>query len=347
LHELKQKFSTRRPHIDALSDPVKPFDVVAAIRTRLETLSATDKLKKLGADLIDEFKDVFSPIPHIDRLPTDVYCHIKLKDTSKMITTKSYSTPHKYHEAWQTLIGQHLEASWIRPSSSEHASPAFIVPKADLTVLPRWVNDYRELNSNTIIDSHPLPRVDNILHDCAKGKIWSVMDITNSFFQTRMHPDDIHLTAITTPFGLYKWLVMPMGLHNSPPIHQRWMTATLQEHIGKICHIYLDDIIIWSDNIEQHTTHIRMILSSLRKASLFCNPKKCNFFQLDVNFLGHRISSRGVEAQSSKVDKILHWPTPKSATETCSFLGLIRYISSYLPKLAEFTSILTPLTTND
>jgi hypothetical protein len=80
--------------------------------------------------------------------------------------------------------------------------------------------------------------------------------MTNSFFQTRVHPDDIHLTAVTTPFGLYKWLAMPMGLHNSPPIHQRRMTAALHELLGKICHIYLDDIIIWSNSVEQHTEHI-------------------------------------------------------------------------------------------
>jgi hypothetical protein len=87
-------------------------------------------------------------------------------------------------------------------------------------VLPRWVNDYRQLNSNTIVDSHPLPRVDDILNDCTKGKIWATIDMTDSFFQTRMHPDDILLTAISTLFGLYKWLVMPMGLHNAPAIHQ-------------------------------------------------------------------------------------------------------------------------------
>ena len=73
---------------------------------------------------------------------------------------------------------------------------------------------------STILDVHPLPHVDNILADCAKGKIWSKLDMTNLFFQTLVHPDDIPLTAVTTPFGLYEWVVMPMGLKNAPPIHQ-------------------------------------------------------------------------------------------------------------------------------
>jgi hypothetical protein len=131
------------------------------------------------------------------------------------------------------------------------------------------------------------------------------------------------------------------------PQYQRRMTATLRHLIGSICHIYIDDIIIWSNSVEEHTKHIHQVLSALQNASLYCNPKKCEFYQLEVNFLGHRISQRGIEAQSSKVDKILQWPIPTSAMEVHSFLGLVRYISTYLPKLAEYTAVLTPLTTNE
>jgi len=108
-----------------------------------------------------------------------------------------------------------------------NASPAFLIPKADPTVLPQWVNDYCALNANTVTDSHPLPCIGNILADCGKGKIWSKLDMTNSFFQTRVHPDDVHLTVVTTLLGLYEWLAMPMGLQNVPTIHQHHVMATL------------------------------------------------------------------------------------------------------------------------
>jgi hypothetical protein len=186
----------------------------------------------------EKHKDIFEPIPHLDELSTDVHCHIQLKDASKTVSTRSYSTPRKYKEVWATLIQQHLDASCIRPSNSAHASPAFQVPKANVIVLPRWVNNYRVLNANTVTDSHPLPRVDDILADCSKAKIWSVIDMTNSFFQTRVHPDDVHLTAVTTPLGLYEWLAMLMGLQNSPAIHQHQMTAALCQHLSKIA-IYI------------------------------------------------------------------------------------------------------------
>jgi len=163
---------------------------------------------------------VFDPLPHYDDLSDEIHCRVILKDVSKTITTRSYSCPRKYRDAWKTLIQQHLDAGRIRPSSSPYASPAFIVPKSDPTVLPRWVNDYRQINTNTVTDSYPLPWVEDILADAGKGKIWSKMDMTNSFFHTRMHLDSIVLTAITTPFGLYEWMVMPMGLRNSPLVHQ-------------------------------------------------------------------------------------------------------------------------------
>lgn len=117
--------------------------------------------------------------------------------------------------------------------------------KADLKVLPRWVNDYRELNANTILDNHPLPHVETILVDCAKGKLWAKIDMTNSFFQTWVHPDNIHLTAVITPFGLYEWLVMPMGCWNAPAMHQWHICDALRPFIRKICHVYLESIIIW------------------------------------------------------------------------------------------------------
>jgi hypothetical protein len=347
LAELKMVCAEHLLTIRNRFEVVKPIDLVAALRQRIETLTAVDQLNRLGDAVKHKYSDVFDAIPHLDELPTDVYCRIRLKDPSKTIATRSYSTPRKYKEAWASLIQQHLDAGRIRPSSSANASPAFLVPKSDTTVLPRWVNDYRSLNSNTITDSHPLPRVDDILADCAKGKIWSAIDMTNSFFQTRVHPDDVHLTAVTTPLGLYEWLVMPMGLRNSPAIHQRRVTAALREYIGKICHIYLDDIVIWSDNVADHTKHIDLIMRALRDARLYCNSKKCKFYQTELDFLGHHISERGIEPNSSKIDRILHWPVPKSSTDVRAFLGLVRYIAIFLPKLADHTVILTPLTTKE
>jgi len=328
-------------------EDVKDVDVIAAIRDTIENIALTEQLKAHGDKIKKEFKPIFEPIPHVDDLPRDYMARIKLKEAERTIINRTYPCPRKYKEAFQTLIQQHLDAGRIRLSSSAYASPCFIIPKSDPTVLPRWVNDYRLLNEVTVPDNHPLPRQDDILNDCAKGKIWSSIDMTNSFFQTLMHPDDVHLTAVSTPFGLYEWLVMPMGLRNAPAIHQRRVTAALQSRIGKICHIYLDDIIIWSNTIEDHIRDVRAVFADLRAAKLYINEQKTNLFQTELRFLGHKISARGIEADEKKVDAILNWPVPKTATQTRAFIGLVRYLSAFLPGLSTHTGALSDLITKD
>ena len=121
--------------------------------------------------------------------------------------------------------------------------------------------------------------------------------------------------AVNTPLGLYEWLVMPMGLKNAPAIHQQRVTAVLRQHLGKICHIYLDDIVIWSQTLEEHERNVRLILQALREARLYINPDKTSLFCLEIDFLGHHISGRGIEADGKKADRIINWPVPKSATD--------------------------------
>ena len=131
-----------------------------------------------------EFKKIFEPILHIDKLPIHEITCIHLKYPYKKMTTCLYSCPRQYQDKFATLIQQQLDSGFIWPSSSSFSSPSFIVPKKDPKALPQWVCDYRQLNDNTIPDNHPLPHIDDILADCGKGKIWSTIDMTNSFFQT-------------------------------------------------------------------------------------------------------------------------------------------------------------------
>jgi hypothetical protein len=284
LNELKSVCNERLAKIESSFEKVKEVDMIGAIKERMKDLAWMEMLRKKEKKIREEFKDLFEPIPHVDELPTDCLAEIHLKDPSLSVKSRTYPCPRKFRESWHTLLEQHLAAGRIRPSSSSHASPAFIIPKADPTALPRWVNDYRQLNANTVIDSHPLPRMDDILNDCAKGKIFSTIDMTNSFFQTKMHPDHVHLTAVTTPWGLYEWLVMPMGLRNAPSIHQRRVTHALCGLIGRICHIYLDDIIIWSNDFKSHVDHVRQVFEAIRKAKLYINGKKTNLFCSEVTF---------------------------------------------------------------
>ncbi|KAF7785204.1 hypothetical protein Agabi119p4_1369 [Agaricus bisporus var. burnettii] len=349
LADLKHKLAlVKRTLNDKHTVTLLPQSHVASlICAQIESIETSVTLETERNNLLQEFSSVFESIPHVDDLPTDVYAEIKLKDANVTIQTRTYSCPRKYRQAWRTLIQQHLDAGRIRESSSSCASPAFIIPKADPTALPRWVNNYRQLNKNTVPNTYPLPRIDDILTDCAKGAIWGTIDMTNAFFQTRMKPSDIPLTAVSTPFGLYEWCVMPMGLRNAPSIHQRRVNCALQAYIGKFCHIYLDDIVIWSDSIDEHCLHVHKILSALQHAGLYCNLKKTKLFQHEINFLGHTINSRGIFADDRKIERIMNWPVPTSAKDIRKFLGLVRYLAAFLPQLAVHTCILNKLTDKD
>ncbi|KAJ2913109.1 hypothetical protein MD484_g7300, partial [Candolleomyces efflorescens] len=292
----------------------------------------------------EEYGDVFGAIPPVSELPTDDLCHIPLIDATKCIESRSYASPRKYRDAWATIINDHLTAGQIRPSDSHHASPSFLIPKADPTALPRWVIDYRQLNRNVRLDWTPLPRVDDILADAAKGRYWAKFDMTNSFFQTRMHPDDVPLTATSTPLGLFEWTVMPMGFKNSPQIHQRRMRRALAKYIGKFCHVYLDDIIVWLSSLQEHVQNLRRILSAIRSHKLFLNAKKSVFCATEISFLGHVIGRDGIRPDGSKVDRIHRWPVPQSAKDVRRFLGLVRYLDPFLPQLAQHAEVLNKLT---
>jgi hypothetical protein len=171
---------------------------------------------------------------------------IVLTDPNFVINEKQFGYPDRHLSSWRKLIDQHVAAGRIRRSQSQYGLPSLIIPKKDPSELPRWVCDYRTLNKYTVKDRSPLPNVDEAVRLVATGKVWSIVDQTNSFFQDRMREEDIPLTAVKTPWGLYEWTVMPMGLTNGPATHQARNEEILGDLVGKICVVYIDDIVIFS-----------------------------------------------------------------------------------------------------
>lgn len=125
------------------------------------------------------------------------------------------------------------------------------------------------------------------------------------------------------------------------------MNAALRHLIGKICHMYLDNIVIWSNLVAEHVNHIDMVIKAPANTKLFCNRKKCQFFMMELDFLGHHISAHGIKLNSSKIQRILDWPTPVNSMDIHTFLGLVHYIVNFLPTLADYTRVLTPLMTKE
>ena len=156
---------------------------IPAVTAKIEQLASKNRLIQLDQQLKDEYKEIFEPIPHADLLPTNYTTQIKLKDAEKVILWWSYTFPCQFKEAFATLIEQQFDSGFIQWSMSEHLSPSFIIPKADPKAVPRWVCDYQQLNNNMVPDNYPLPKIEEILSDCAKGKIWAKLDMTDIFFK--------------------------------------------------------------------------------------------------------------------------------------------------------------------
>lgn len=293
-------------------------------------------------DSADEDDDFFPPEGQNES--SEVQHKIVLTTPDVVINEKQYAYPQKYWGAWRKLIEQHLAAGRIRKSKSQYASPSMIIPKKDPLVLPRWVCDYRTLNKYTVKDRSPLPNIDEAVRIVGKGKIYSVIDQINSFFQTKMREDDVPLTAVKTPFGLFEWMVMPMGLTNGPATHQARVEEALGDLIGETCVVYIDDVVVFSDTAEEHEEHVREILRRLQAAKLYCSPSKSKLFRRKINFLGHEISAEGICPDEQKVEKVTQWKTPSSQKQLLRFLGTVQFMKKFVDGLAHYVGTLTPLT---
>ena len=326
------------------STPCHPASFLATIRSHIESLAFQEDLWRHEQETHLLFANIFGPVPHLNELPiTDTVTTIPLKNDKSFPQRQNYTIPKHWSKAMDDIVNPRLSQGFIRPSTSQFASPSFLVSKSDPKALPHWVCDYQHINKNTIPDHYLMPKVNEILSHCACGKFFCKIDLKDSYFQTWMHLNDIHKTAVSTPRGLYKWTVMPMGLHNAPAIQQWWLESALCDLLRDICHCFLDDIIGWSGSLADHIKNVHKLLLALHKAGVFINPEKTTLFATEIEFLGHHISDHNIEACEKKASRILDWPVPTITTETHQFLGLVRYLQNFLPKLSVHCRVLEKL----
>lgn len=193
-------------------------------------------------------------------------------------------------------------------------------------------------------DRSPLPDVDEFLRIVSSGKVFSILDQTNAFFQTRMREQDIPLTAVKTPWGFFKWSVMPMSLSNAPATHQARLEEALGDLLGQVCVVELDDIVVFSASAAEHGVHVRQVLEKLRAANLYCSAKKTKLFRDEIKFLGHWISAERLRIDDSKVRQVLDWQSPKLSKGVKRFLGTVQWLKKFIWGLEKYVGTLTRLT---
>ena len=154
-------------------------------------------------------------------------------------------------------------------------------------------------------------------------------------------------TAFRTCYGLFEYTVMPFGLTNSPAVFQHMMNDIFQDLLDVCVIVYIDDILIFSNNQEEHDQHVKIVLECLREHSLFAKLEKCSFDTDSVEFLGYIVSPTGVHMDPKKVETITSWATPKSVHDIQSFLGFGNFYRTFIKDFSEITAPLTSLTCKD
>ena len=234
-----------------------------------------------------------------------------------------------------------LQQGIIQPSTSMYNSPVVLVRKKDNTW--RFAVDYRKLNKITIPISHPIPRLDDVFDALGESKasIFSILDLNSAYFQIELDPETRHKSAFVTHDGVYEFCRMPFGLRNAPMSFQMLMSQVLKGLNWKFVLCYIDDILVFSSNFDEHISHLSQVFQRLRDANLTLKAEKCSFAVDKVIYLGHVITKNGVEVDiSKKTEKIRSFPEPKNQKQLKSFLGLANYYKRFVK---DFSKICVPL----
>ena len=347
--------------VDDVAPTASKDDAPAAPKTFDELFKPdTDKRGLFDLSAFSFLKDIFAskpelsseyssePPPRRDGDGKPVYCRVVEKENT-VPPCRQYIrlSPREVVELKKQLTDL-LAKGFIRPSSSEYGAPVLFAPKPDGSL--RLVLDYRELNAQTIKDRYPLPRDADLFQQLYKARVFSTMDLLYGYWQVLMHPDDVHKTAIRTPLGSYEWVVMPMGLTNAPATFQRMMESILRPYLFDFVMVYLDDVIVFSADAQEHKEHLSVVLEALHRHALKVKLKKCRFFQRRINFLGHVIEApadgqgpTSITANADKVDAIKDWKPPSNNTDLQSFLGAVNYYSRMIDKYADIAAPLTDI----
>ena len=302
-------------------------------------LSVRDK-EMLFSVLLD-YADVFSLHPGNIGRTGEIKHHLDTGDTQPI-----HQLPRRVPQARRLevrkMLDEMLEKDVIQPSHSPWSSPIILVRKKDGSM--RFCVDYRKVNSVTKKDAYPLPRVDDTLDTLGGTKFFSTLDLASGYWQVEVEEADRQKTAFTTPEGLFEFKVMPFGLCNAPATFQRLMDRVLNDLKWTDCLVYFDDIVVVGRTFSEHLHCLGNVLTRLRQAGLKLQPKKCNFCQQKVRFLGHVVSASGISTDPDKTEVVSNWPTPTDKREIQQFLGLVNYYRRFIKNFASLAKPLQRLT---
>lgn len=301
-----------------------------------------DGFKKIVTENQKAFADPNEALPY----NTNIVATIKTT-TDEAIYSRSYPYQMTATKFVNSEVETMLRDGIIRKSSSPYNNPIWVVNKKGVDEMGnpklRLVIDFRKLNAKTVSDKYPIPDTSVILSNLGKSKYYSTLDLKSGFHQILLSEKDRKKTAFSVNNGKYEYCRMPFGLKNAPSIFQRAIDDVLRDDIGVRCHVYIDDVIIFSSDIQSHLKDIEIVIKKLRDANMRISLGKCNFFKTQLEFLGFVVSENGLKTADSKVSAILNFKEPTTIKGLRSFLGLSGYYRRFIRDYAKIAKPLTQL----
>ncbi|CAI7806543.1 unnamed protein product [Closterium sp. NIES-53] len=324
-------------------------DVYAVDIAIVEEADKPSDFQKLLEAVPSELQDLLKRFPGIflDDLPEGLppqraHNHrIELEPGAQPTVQRQFRLTQSELDELRKQLDYLLEKKFIRTSSSPFAAPILFTPKRDGGF--RMCIDYRALNKVTVKSRYPIPRADELIDQLRTARVFSKIDLRGGYHQIRVEPSDCAKTDFRTRYGSFEYTVMPFGLTNAPATFQMTMNEAFRPLLDKCVIIYLDGILVYSRDKQQHLADLEAVFTVLDKHRLLTKGSKCEFFQDRLEFLGYVISEAGVEIDPKKLDTVKAWHPPTNITELQSFLGFVNYVRRFVPDMARLTAPLTDL----
>lgn len=315
------------------------------LKENLQLRNLNEEEKQSILSVIEDYNDIFY-LPGNKLKGTNKAFHSIMTTDNIPVCVKQYRYPPIHKNEIKKQIDKLQEQDIIQPSVSSYNFSLWIVPKkpnADGNKRWRLVIDFRKLNEKTIGDAYPLPNISDILDQLGKARYFLCFDLTSGFHQIPMDPKNFQKTAFSTPNGHFEYRKMPFRLKNAPATFQRLMDNFLSKLQGNVCFVYLDDIVIYAQTLEEHKQKLSQMFERIREAGFSLQPEKCQFFKKELIYLGHIISDKGVKHNPEKIEAVKKYSAPRNHKELRQFLGLVGYYRRFIQNFSSihpFTSLL-------